>query len=117
MEIGGTPESFSKYSLGEIIDIMSAYQKREKRRQEEKTMDFKSLVVAMQTLSIQIRDAFGIDGDGVFRTVLEFYPELFQKDKSVQDSRYQKQLKERNHRMKEFSIRHNAKFRNQNRGE
>lgn len=59
LELGYSPEAFWGYSIAEIMDLMTAHQKREERRQKQETEEFKNLVVALQVQALQIGQTFG----------------------------------------------------------
>lgn len=115
MELGYSPEAFWGYSIAEITDLMAAYQKREERRQKEKLEELKNLAIALQVQALQIGQAFGgIDKAHPLLTVEDYYPKLFPKSEK---EKYQKQLDERNARLRAAAAEHNARIREAQGGE
>lgn len=97
------------------MDVMTAHQKREERRQKEKLEEFKNLAVALQIQALQIGQAFGgIDEAHPLRTVEDYYPKLFP---NSEKEKYQKQLNERNARLRAAAAEHNARLREAKGGE
>lgn len=97
---------------------MTACQKREERRQKERLEEYKNLAVALQVQAIQIGQAFGgIDEAHPLRTVEDYYPSLFPKNEEAEKKIYQKQLNERNARLRAAAAEYNARFREAKGGE
>lgn len=97
---------------------MTAHRKREERRQKEKLEEFKNLVVSLQVQALQIGQAFGgIDEAHPLRTVEDYYPFLFPKNEESEKKKYQKQLEERNARLRAAAAEHNARIREAKGGE
>lgn len=118
LELGYSPEAFWGYSIAEIMDLITAHQKREERRQKEKIEEFKNLATAMQVQALQIGQTFGgCDEQHPFRTVENYYPSLFPKNEEVEKKKYQKQLEERNARLRAAAAIHNARIREAKGGE
>ena len=112
LELGYSPEAFWDYSIAEIMDLMAAYQKREERRQKEKIEEFKNLAIALQVQALQIGQTFGgTDDQHPLKTVQEYYPFLFPKNAETEKRKYQKQLDERNARLRAAAAAHNARIR------
>ena len=112
LELGYSPEAFWGYSIAEIMDLMAAYQKREERRQKEKIEEFKNLAIALQVQALQIGQTFGgTDDQHPFLTVENHYPFLFPKSEKAEKKKYQKQLDERNARLRAAAAAHNARIR------
>lgn len=100
------------------MDVMTAHQKREERRQKEKLEEFKNLAVALQVQALQIGQTFGgIDEAHPLRTVEDYYPFLFPKNEETEKKKYQKQLEERNARLRAAAAEHNARIREAKGGE
>ena len=94
---------------------MTAHRKREERRQKEKLEEFKNLAVALQIQALQIGQAFGgIDEAHPLRTVEDYYPKLFP---NSEKEKCQKQLNERNARLRAAAAEHNARLREAKGGE
>lgn len=115
LELGYSPEAFWGYSIAEIMDLITAHQKREERRQKEKVEEFKNLLIALQTQALQIGQTFG--GGDPFLTVENYYPSLFPKNEESEKKKYQKQLEERNARLRAAAAKHNARIREAKGGE
>ena len=97
---------------------MTAHRKREERRQKEKLEEFKNLAVALQIQALQIGQAFGgIDEAHPLRTVEVYYPSLFPKNEESEKKKYQKQLEDRNARLRAAAAEHNARIREAKGGE
>lgn len=114
LELGYSPEAFWGYSIAEIMDLITAHQKREERRQKEKVEEFKNLLIALQTQALQIGQTFG---GCEFQTVENYYPSLFPKNEQSEKKKYQKQLEERNARLRAAAAKHNARIREAKGGE
>ncbi|MDY2652749.1 MULTISPECIES: hypothetical protein [Eisenbergiella] len=100
------------------MDIMTAHRKREERRQKEKLEEFKNLAIALQTQALQIGQTFGgCDEQHPFLTVEKHYPTLFPKNEESEKKKYQKQLEERNARLRAAAAEHNARIREAKGGE
>ena len=91
---------------------MAAHQKREERQKKEKIEEFKNLAIALQVQALQIGQTFGgCDEQHPFRTVENYYPSLFPKNEEAEKRKYQKQLDERNARLRAAAAAHNARIR------
>ena len=108
LEIGYGPESFWEYSIAEIMDLIRAFQIRERRRAEEKKADLKTLLTALYMQAVQIRDAAGFSEEKRLHPLHEYYPSLFEEEGRQTDT--DRQLQARNRRMKEFARKHNARL-------
>lgn len=94
---------------------MTAHKKREEHRQKEKVEEFKNLIIALQIQALQIGQTFGgIDKEHPLLTVEDYYPKLFPKSEK---EKYQKQLDERNARLRAAAAEHNARIREAQGGE
>ena len=118
LDLGYSPEAFWGYSIAEIMDLITAHQKREERRQKEKTEELKNLVVALQVQALQIGQTFGgCDKQHPLKTVQEYYPFLFPENAETEKRKYQKQLDERNAHLRAAAAAHNARIREAKGGE
>ena len=79
---GISPERFWSLSLNEIIDCLEAYYKREKEKRKQTIWD--NFILA-ETIVGNLTAAFSEDG----RTLKawDYYPELFAKEKELDDER------------------------------
>lgn len=109
LDMGYSPSFFWECSLAEVMDLFEAFSRRQERRRREKEAEFKNHVLSLQVLALQIRDAVHAKEAGEFRTVQQFYPELFPEfpGKTNED----RQLMERNERLRQYAAAHNKRWR------
>lgn len=107
LDMGYSPSFFWECSLAEVMDLFEVFSRRQERRRREKEAEFKNHVLSLQVLALQIRDAVHAKDVSEFRTVQQFYPELFPQQESKED----RQLTERNERLRQYAAAHNKRWR------
>lgn len=107
LDMGYSPSFFWECSLAEVMDLFEAFSRQQERRRREKEAEFKNHVLGLQVLALQIRDAVYAKDASEFRTVQQFYPELFPQQESKED----RQLTERNERLRQYAAAHNKRWR------
>ena len=111
LDMGYSPSFFWECSLKEIEDLFEAYARKKERQREVKESEMKDYLVSLQVLAMQIGEALVgnlfPDKAPAFRTVQDFYPNLFGKAESAEDKR----LRERNEKMRQYAAEHNARWR------
>lgn len=107
LDMGYSPSFFWECSLAEVMDLFESFSRQQERRRREKEAEFKNHVLSLQVLALQIRDAIFMKDDGEFRTVQQFYPDLFPQTETQEN----KQLTERNERLRQYAAAHNKRWR------
>lgn len=87
---GISPERFWSLSLNEIIDCLEAHYKREKERRKREIWD--NFILA-ETITGNLAAAFSEDGQVI--KAWDYYPELFAKEKELDDERRKQEELER----------------------
>jgi len=87
---GISPERFWSLSLNEIIDCLEAHYKREKERRKREIWD--NFILA-ETITENLAAAFSEDGQVI--KAWDYYPELFAKEKELDDERRKQEELER----------------------
>jgi len=109
--MGYSPSMFWECSLQEVLDLFEAYDRKMELQRKEKEEAFKNHLVSLQVLALQIGETvvgnLFPDKMPPFRTVQNFYPTLFGQAESVEE----KQLRERNERMRQYAAEHNERWR------
>lgn len=108
LDMGYSPSFFWECSLAEVMDLFESFSRQQERRRKEKEAEFKNRVLSLQVLALQIRDAVFAKAPEEFRTVEQFYPELFLQQVETQEN---KQLTERNERLRKYAAAHNKRWR------
>ena len=80
-------------------------------RRKEKETEFKNYLISLQVLALQIGESvvgnLFPDKTSPFRTVQNFYPSLFGPAENAEE----KQLRERNEKMRQYAAEHNVRWR------
>ncbi|WP_196002014.1 hypothetical protein [Clostridium sp. 1001271B_151109_B4] len=82
LDCGITPNLFHESTIDELIDLIKSYERREEARQKEN-------IVLNYMLARQIGENVAIlfDKDAKVTQLWDLYPDLFQKEKEINDKR------------------------------
>lgn len=109
--MGYSPSLFWECSLQEVLDLFEAYDRKMDLQRKEKEEALKNHLISLQVLALQIGEAvvgnLFPDKAPPFRTVQSFYPNLFGQAESIEE----KQLRERNEKMRQYAAAHNERWR------
>lgn len=105
LEAGYSPQLFYDSTIGEIIDLVEAYSKREQRKQ-------KQIISTNFVLAQQIADVIAclVDKKHKPKTLFEQFPELFEEEiEATKKIKIESDLQKHKAQMMHFALLHNSK--------
>lgn len=111
LDMGYSPSLFWESSLSEVVDLFESFSRQQERKRREQEAEFKNRVLSLQVLALQIRDAVFAQKPEEFRTVQHYYPELFGAGRNGAENAVDRQLVERNEKLRKYAAVHNKRWR------
>ena len=109
LDIGIKPYEFDNYSIREVFDIISSFNRQTERKAQEEKERIKLQASMNNVLALQIgeRVAQLFDKDFQPTSITEIYPELFKEEIKV---KHENDIELYKAKMKDYAYRHNKKI-------
>ena len=116
LDMGYEPSLFYDLTLAEINDLFESYERKQKRRREQRKAELKDMAMLLYNHATQIADSIAgiLPGASEHERIplASFYPELFEDEaKAEAEKKKQDELALHKARMQDFVYRHNEAMR------